>query len=149
MTCPHIRIDSLRQIITDDFIRNYCYLFFSQDSRERSIVRLVVHYLYGRLLNRRELFRRVFSEMLCNVMAINECVNGVDDILTVYSAVAHGFVLPIRSEHLIFLNRCILPLHKLTRLPEFSSTLTRCILMYLAKDPSLCVPVSLALTFDS
>lgn len=42
--------------------RNYLYLFLSQDARERLIVRLVAHQLYGRLPKRRSLFRRVLEK---------------------------------------------------------------------------------------
>ena len=133
-----MRIDSLRQLITDRFLRNYCYLFFSQDARERAVVRLVIHQLYSRLPKRRSLFRRVFAEMICNVIALGDRVTGIDDILTVYSSIVCGLKLPIRQEHRLFLSHCLLPLHKLDRLVEYSSTLTRCLLLFISKDPSLC-----------
>ncbi|KNB41882.1 serine/threonine protein phosphatase [Blastocystis sp. subtype 4] len=137
ITCPHIRIDLLRQSISNDFIRNYLYLFLSQDARERLIVRLVAHQLYGRLPKRRSLFRRVFGEMLSNVQQLGHRVTGVDDILTVYNSIVCGFALPIKAEHLHFLEHCLLPLHKLDGLAEFSSSLTRCLLLFIARDSSL------------
>lgn len=141
ITCPHIRIECIRQNITDAFLRNYLYLFLSQDIRERSMVRLVVHYLYGRLPRRRPLVRKVFAEMLSNVISLNSRVDGVDDILTVYNSIVCGFMLPIKEEHVHFLKHCILPLHKLSGLLEFASTLTRCVLLFVTRQPSLCVPV--------
>ncbi len=101
------------------------------------IVRLVAHQLYGRLPKRRSLFRRVFGEMLSNVQQLGHRVTGVDDILTVYNSIVCGFALPIKAEHLHFLEHCLLPLHKLDGLAEFSSSLTRCLLLFIARDSSL------------
>lgn len=118
-------------------------MFFSQDARERSVVRVVVHHLYGRLPKRRPLFRRVFAELLWNVTTLADHVTGVNDLLTVYSSIVCGFALPIRPEHKRFLVRCLLPLHKLARLSEFSTTLTQCLLLFLSRDPSLAPKVRL------
>ena len=76
--------------------------------------------------------------MICNVIALGDRVTGIDDILTVYSSIVCGLKLPIRQEHRQFLSHCLLPLHKLDRLVEYSSTLTRCLLLFISKDPSLC-----------
>lgn len=137
ITCPQIRVDTLRQSITNTFIRNYLYLFFSQDARERSVVRLGVHQLYGRLPRRRPLFRQVFGEMICNVILLHDRVTGIEEILTVYSSIVCGFARPMRKEHVRFLQHCLLPLHRLDRLVDFSSSLTRCLLLYIAQDGNL------------
>ena len=139
--CPHIRIACIRQNISDRFLRQYLYLFLSQDVRERAMVRLVVHYLYGRLPRRRPLIRKVFAEILSNVISLNDRVCGVDEILTVYNSIVCGFTLPIKEEHVHFLKHCILPLHKLNGLMEYSSTLSRCVLLFVTREASLCVPV--------
>ena len=137
ITCPQIRVDTLRQSITNTFIRNYLYLFFSQDARERSVVRLGVHQLYGRLPRRRPLFRQVFGEMISNVLLLHDRVTGIEEILTVYSSIVCGFARPMRKEHVRFLQHCLLPLHRLDRLVDFSSSLTRCLLLYIAQDGNL------------
>ena len=143
ITCPQIRVDTLRQSITNTFIRNYLYLFFSQDARERSVVRLGVHQLYGRLPRRRPLFRQVFGEMICNVILLHDRVTGIEEILTVYSSIVCGFARPMRKEHVRFLQHCLLPLHRLDRLVDFSSSLTRCLLLYIAQDGNLAPLVGL------
>ena len=104
-------------------------------------MRLVVHYLYGRLPRRRPLIRKVFAEILSNVISLNDRVCGVDEILTVYNSIVCGFTLPIKEEHVHFLKHCILPLHKLNGLMEYSSTLSRCVLLFVTREASLCVPV--------
>ena len=141
VTCPHIRIDNLRSVISTSFLRNYTYLLLSQDARERSIVQLGVHHLYSRLCQRRGLIRHVFSEMLSNIITLNDRVVGVEEILTIYNSIVCGFVLPIRREHVQFLKHCILPLHKLNHLPEFSGTLTNCLLLFISRDHDLVVPI--------
>ena len=87
VTCPHIRIDNLRSVISTSFLRNYTYLLLSQDARERSIVQLGVHHLYSRLCQRRGLIRHVFSEMLSNIITLNDRVVGVEEILTIYNSI--------------------------------------------------------------
>lgn len=75
--------------------------------------------------------------MLSNVQQLGYRVTGVEDILTVYNSIVCGFALPIKAEHLHFLNHCLLPLHKLDGLNEFSSSLTRCLLLFIARDANL------------
>ena len=149
ITCPQIRIDSLRLTISNAFIRKYEYLLLSQDLRERSMVRLCLHHLYSKLCQLRALIRHVFAEMLSNITLLNDRVAGVDEILTIYNAIVCGFVLPIKQEHIQFLTHCILPLHKLDRLSEFSNTLTHCLLLFISKDSKLVTLVGARSARDS
>ena len=77
-------------------------------------------------------------------MTLGDRVTGVDDLLTVYSSIVCGFALPIKAEHKRFLMHCLLPLHKLERLSEYSAVLTRCVLLFLSRDPSLAPSVGVS-----
>ena len=68
---------------------------------------------------------------------------GIEEILTVYSSIVCGFARPMRKEHVRFLQHCLLPLHRLDRLVDFSSSLTRCLLLYIAQDGNLAPLVGL------
>ena len=86
--------------------------------------------------------------MLSNVITINDRTTGVDEILTVYNSIICGFALPIRPEHIHFLKHCLIPLHKLDKLSEFSGTLTRGMVLMISREPKLCTLVVLCVRIE-
>ena len=104
-------------------------------------------HIYARMPKRRALIRTCFAEILSNILLLDHKVYGVNEILTIYSSIVCGFALPIKQDHIQFLKRCILPLHKLVHLQDISTNLFRCVLLFLSKDPSLCVMVGVSHSF--
>lgn len=53
-----------------------------------------------------------------------------------YSIIA-GFITPLKEEHIIFLEKILLPLYQGKSLHLYHNQLTCCIFQYLMKNPSL------------
>jgi serine/threonine-protein phosphatase 2A regulatory subunit B' len=60
-------------------------------------------------------------------------------------SIINGFALPLKPEHLTFLERCLMPLHRpRTGLPTYYQQLTYCVAQYLEKDRAATAPLIVA-----
>lgn len=79
------------------------------------------------------LFRFIFED---------EHYNGVAELLEILGSIINGFALPLKEEHRVFLQRVLLPLHKVHCLSVYHPQLAYCVVQYLEKDPTLTYDVS-------
>jgi serine/threonine-protein phosphatase 2A regulatory subunit B' len=71
--------------------------------------------------------------------------NGIAELLEILGAIINGFAVPLKAEHKTFLNRVLLPLHKVKSLSLHHPQLAYCVVQFLEKDPTLAEGVLLGL----
>ncbi|KAJ7351740.1 Serine/threonine-protein phosphatase 2A 56 kDa regulatory subunit beta isoform [Desmophyllum pertusum] len=86
----------------------------------------------------REIFSRLF-------VYETEHFNGVGELLEILGSIINGFALPLKSEHKMFLNRVLIPLHKVKCLGLYHAQLAYCVVQFLEKDATLTEHVVLGL----
>lgn len=67
--------------------------------------------------------------------------NGISELLEILCSIINGFQSPLKPEHIFFLEKGLLPLHKVSHLSVFHTQLQNCIVQYIEKDPKLSVNV--------
>ena len=65
--------------------------------------------------------------------------------ICVSGSIINGFALPLKHEHKQFLNKVLIPLHKVRCLSQYHAQLAYCVVQFLEKDPTLTEKVILGL----
>ena len=138
---PQIDNNLRKRLIDDDFLRNLIALFDSLDHRERECLKTVTHRIYGKLTNRRVIIRKTINYVFYEFLYEKKEHNGIAELLEILASIINGFTVPIRPEHKQSLERSRIPLHKTRHYESYSIQLSYCMTLYVAKDPSLSVPV--------
>eukprot|EP00812_Abedinium_dasypus_P008703 NODE_2444_length_933_cov_451.340547.p1 GENE.NODE_2444_length_933_cov_451.340547~~NODE_2444_length_933_cov_451.340547.p1 ORF type:complete len:247 (+),score=50.19 NODE_2444_length_933_cov_451.340547:3-743(+) len=78
---------------------------------------------------------------------IYECEthNGVGELLEILGSIINGFALPLKEEHMDFLVRALIPLHKVKSLAVFHQQLSYCMAQYVEKDPRLAYQIIISM----
>ena len=61
--------------------------------------------------------------------------NGIGELLEILGSIINGFAIPLKQEHLQFLERALLPLHKPRSVSLYHGQLSYCISQFIEKDP--------------
>ena len=69
--------------------------------------------------------------------------SGAAELLDILASIISGFAVPLREEHVQFFKNVIIPLHKVQTSNFFFEQLLRCSMLFLSKDRTLALPVSL------
>lgn len=56
-------------------------------------------------------------------------------------SIINGFAIPLKKEHLLFLQKALIPLHKPKCVSLYHQQLSYCIVQYVEKDPETVMPV--------
>ena len=67
--------------------------------------------------------------------------NGMGELLEILGSIINGFAIPLKREHLQFLEKALLPLHKPRSVAVYHPQLSYCISQYVEKDPETIVAV--------
>jgi len=67
--------------------------------------------------------------------------NGIAELLEILGSIINGFALPLKEEHKTFLQKVLIPMHKVKTLAIFYQQLSYCVTQFVDKDPMLAVPV--------
>ena len=133
----HTRILSLpktRSFLTR-FVIRLLHTFASEDYRERNMLKTVLHRIYGKFLGLRGLIRKQISFIFLSFLYDDEDCGGVSEILEFLGSIINGFSLPLKSEHIEFLDKVLIPLHTSKDLTYFQPQLVYCVVQYMEKDP--------------
>lgn len=68
-------------------------------------------------------------------------VGDAGELLEILGSIINGFAIPLKREHLLFLQKALIPLHKPTCVPRYHQQLSYCIVQYVEKDPDTVMPV--------
>lgn len=114
-------------------------LFDSEDPRERDYLKTILHRIYGKFMSHRSLIRKAISNVFYGFVFETERHNGIGELLEILGSIINGFAMPLKREHLHFLNRALIPLHKPKCVALYHQQLTYCIVQYVEKDPETAV----------
>ncbi|KAF4730378.1 Serine/threonine-protein phosphatase 2A 56 kDa regulatory subunit delta isoform [Perkinsus olseni] len=132
---------SLRKHIDQNFISRFLATFESDDAREREYLKTILHRIYGKMMAMRAFIRRSLQHFLMRITSESAGHNGVAEILEILGSIINGFALPLKEEHKLFLEKCLIPLHTARSLNAFSQPLSYCIAQYVEKDSRLATTV--------
>ncbi|KAL9954198.1 hypothetical protein ACROYT_G041701 [Oculina patagonica] len=131
--------------IDQKFVLQLLELFDSEDPRERDFLKTVLHRIYGKFLGLRAYIRKHINHIFLKFVYETEHFNGVGELLEILGSIINGFALPLKTEHKMFLNRVLIPLHKVKCLGLYHAQLAYCVVQFLEKDATLTEHVVLGL----
>jgi len=83
-----------------------------QDPRERDYLKTILHRIYGKFMPYRAFIRKAINNIFYTFVYETERHNGIAELLEILGSIINGFALPLKEEHMLFLHRALLPLHK-------------------------------------
>lgn len=156
MVSQQTKPDMMHKHLSESYIKNLIKLFKSKDSTERDYLKNILHRIYQRFLGFRPFIRsaigkalywvtyegnpRLVSTLPSQIVEQNSA-DWIVELLGVWGTIVAGFSSPIQAEHIAFLRKIMIPLHKNRSLKHYHHHLSYCILQYVDKEPSLCTPV--------
>ncbi|KAL0237072.1 hypothetical protein PCE1_000469 [Barthelona sp. PCE] len=130
-----------KKYISGKFLISFIHLFQSEDPRERDYLKTILHKLYAKFMTHRSFIRRVINYTFLTFIYENGSHPGVSELLEILGSIIHGFVLPLKPEHLRFLHSYLLPLYSARLLPSYATPLNYCVTLFVDKDVVLGAPV--------
>lgn len=94
------------------FVQHILQLFASDDPRERTAVKTLLHRIYGKFLGLRPVIRRHINYIFLEYIYESEQHSGILELLEILGSIINGFAVPLKQEHIHFLRRTLLPLHR-------------------------------------
>merc|ERR1719409_1938645 len=126
-----------KKYVDQTFVLRLLDLFDSEDPRERDYLKTILHRIYGKIMALRLFIRKATQNVFFNIIYENDQHNGVPELLEILGSIINGFALPLKEEHKLFLERSLIPLHKVKYLTSFHQQLSYCMMQYVEKDPRL------------
>jgi serine/threonine-protein phosphatase 2A regulatory subunit B' len=134
-----------RKFIDQPFVLKLLELFDSEDPRERDYLKTILHRIYGKLMALRSFIRKSIQNLFFKIIYECEQHNGIAELLEILGSIINGFALPLKDEHKQFLEKSLIPLHKVKNLSAFHQQLSYCMSQYVEKDPRVAEPIILGL----
>jgi serine/threonine-protein phosphatase 2A regulatory subunit B' len=135
-----------KKYIDLNFIRSWIDLFDAEDPRERDYVKTLLHRMYGKFMSYRSFIRKAISQVFFRFIYETGRHNGIDELLEILGSIINGFAIPLKKEHLQFLEKALIPLHKPRNVALYHPQLSYCIAQYVEKDPETIIPILHGLT---
>ncbi|GLE05024.1 hypothetical protein PINS_up014008 [Pythium insidiosum] len=130
-----------KEYFSKKFMIKLLSLFDSEDPRERDYLKTILHRIYGKSMALRSFIRRSINDMFYTFVYETESLNGVGELLEILGSIINGFALPLKQEHQNFLERALIPLHKVNNLGAFHQQLAYCTTQFVEKDPQTAEPI--------
>lgn len=130
-----------KRYVDQAFIRSWIDLFDAEDPRERDYVKTVLHRMYGKFMSYRSSIRKVISQVFFRYIYETARHNGIAELLEILGSIINGFAIPLKKEHIQFLEKSLIPLHKPRGVANYHPQLSYCISQYVEKDPDTIVPI--------
>lgn len=130
-----------KRYVDQAFIRSWIDLFDAEDPRERDYVKTVLHRMYGKFMSYRSSIRKVISQVFFRYIYETGRHNGIAELLEILGSIINGFAIPLKKEHIQFLEKALIPLHKPRGVAIYHPQLSYCIAQYVEKDPDTIVPI--------
>eukprot|EP00040_Diaphanoeca_grandis_P038698 m.257085 g.257085 ORF g.257085 m.257085 type:complete len:571 (+) comp34985_c0_seq1:317-2029(+) len=138
---PDFQPNYAKKFVDHSFVIQLLELFDSEDPRERDFLKTTLHRIYGKFLALRAYIRRsinnIFFQFVYGGPSGRERHNGIAELLEILGSIINGFALPLKPEHVKFLMKVLIPLHKAKSLSVYHPQLAYCIVQFLEKDPQL------------
>ena len=134
---PDFQPSVAKKYITISFVQQMLQLFASDDPRERAALKTLLHRIYGKFLGLRPIIRRHINYIFLEFIYETEQNSGIPELLEILGSIINGFAVPLKQEHIHFLRRTLLPLHRAKSLSNFYAQLVYCVVQFIEKEPSL------------
>ncbi|KAI8871388.1 B56-domain-containing protein [Ramicandelaber brevisporus] len=136
---PSFSASIAKRYVDQRFALQLLELFESEDPRERDFAKTTMHRIYGKFLGLRSCIRRAIGHTFMRYTYEYEDFthNGISELLEILGSIINGFAQPLKQEHVTFLEKTLLPLHKVPSLHVFHPQLSYCIVQYTDKEPAL------------
>jgi serine/threonine-protein phosphatase 2A regulatory subunit B' len=121
--------------VDQSFCLRLVELFDSEDPRERDYLKTILHRIYGKFMSHRSFIRKQIQYVFYRFIYETERHNGIAELLEILGSIINGFAMPLKKEHLQFLERALVPLHKPTCVALYHQQLSYCVTQYVEKDP--------------
>jgi serine/threonine-protein phosphatase 2A regulatory subunit B' len=140
---PNFNKKDAKSAFPETFALHLLQMFETEDAREREFLKMAVHKLYRKFLHLRTYVREQMGFMLQDFVAQPQergC-GGVFEMLEILGSIVEGFAVPLKPNHVEYLNRTLLPLIKIPAFVVYHSPLLYCFLQYVIKDAVLAAPI--------
>jgi serine/threonine-protein phosphatase 2A regulatory subunit B' len=115
--------------------------FDAEDARERDYLKTILHRIYGKFMTHRGFIRKTIANVFFRFVYETEHHHGIGELLEILGSVINGFALPLKPEHLQFLDKAIIPLHRPHSVGRYYQQLCYCVSQYIEKDPNTIVSI--------
>mmetsp|Transcript_63812 Transcript_63812/g.73162 ORF Transcript_63812/g.73162 Transcript_63812/m.73162 type:complete len:578 (+) Transcript_63812:292-2025(+) len=127
----------VKKFLENSFITNLLELFNSEDPRERDYLKTILHRIYGKFMALRSFIRKSTQHVFFKFIYESEEHSGIAELLEILGSIINGFALPLKEEHKVFLEKSLIPLHRVKSLAFFHQQLVYCMTQFVEKDPRL------------
>lgn len=138
---PEVNAKVAKKYVDTKFCLQLIELFDSEDPRERDYLKTILHRIYGKFMSHRSFIRRAISNVFYRFVYETERHNGIGELLEILGSIINGFAIPLKREHLQFLVRALIPLHKPKCVALYHQQLSYCIIQYVEKDADTAIPI--------
>ena len=97
--------------------------------------------MYGKFMSYRSYIRKAISQVFFRFIYETGKHNGVGELLEILGSIINGFAIPLKKEHITFLEKALIPLHKPRSVALYHPQLSYCISQYVEKDPDTLIPI--------
>ena len=125
------------KIIDRSFCSQLICLFRTEDPRERDYLKTILHRIYGKFMSHRSFIRQEIGNFYHHAIVANRTPTGVAELLEILGSIINGFAVPLKSEHVKYLNMNLIPLHSTAGLAIYHPQLTYCVVQYVEKQTEL------------
>jgi serine/threonine-protein phosphatase 2A regulatory subunit B' len=80
----------------------------------------ILHRIYGKFMTLRSSIRNSIKQSFLRFVYETERHSGASELLEIMGSIINGFALPLKAEHLTFLEKVLMPLHRLRHIQPFS-----------------------------
>jgi len=136
-----VNAKAAKKYVDQKFCLQLVELFDSEDPRERDYLKTILHRIYGKFMSHRSFIRRAISNVFYRFVYETERHNGIGELLEILGSIINGFAIPLKKEHLQFLVRALIPLHKPKCVALYHQQLSYCIIQYVEKDADTAIPI--------
>lgn len=133
----HVR----KEFFTLRFIAQLVGLFKTPSFKERQVLKGVLHRLYYKLTQRRSAIRKEIANAFYEYIYETSNHYGVAELLEILGSIVNGFACPIKQEHVVLLEKALIPLHSTPAFISYHQQLAYCMIQYVSKDHMLFQPI--------
>lgn len=133
---------TVKAIIDRKFVLHLLMLLNSADPRERGFLKWVILRIYSKFYSFRGYIRTQIYNIFYQFIYIVEDFNGIGELLWVLTTILGScFTSSLKAEHDEYLEKILMPLHKVKCLSTFHSQLEQSVIQFIMKDAHYIVQI--------
>lgn len=126
-----------KKYLSVGFVGALLLLFDNEDPRERDILKTTLHRIYGKFLHLRAFIRKAIANIFLEFIYERERHVGIAELLEILGSIINGFAVPLKDEHVLFLEKVLIPLHRPRAMTLYYPQLAYCVNQFCLKDKGL------------